>query len=51
MEQVLNTLVLIPSLHPNHLLTEYVDNLTKAGFTRILIVDDGSVFLNESACC
>lgn len=42
MEQVLNTLVLIPSLHPNHLLTEYVDNLTKAGFTRILIVDDGS---------
>ncbi len=42
MEKLLDTVVLIPSLHPNHLLTEYVDHLTQKGFTSILIVDDGS---------
>ncbi len=42
MEKVLDTVVLIPSLHPNHLLTEYVNNLTETGFTSIVIVDDGS---------
>lgn len=34
--------VLIPSLHPDHLLTEYVDDLVAHGFSRILVVDDGS---------
>ena len=34
--------VLIPSLHPDHLLTEYVDDLIAHGFQHILVVDDGS---------
>lgn len=38
----LDVVVLIPSLHPDHLLTEYVDQLVAHGFHRILIVDDGS---------
>lgn len=37
-----DAVVLIPSLHPDHLLTEYVDQLVAHGFHRILIVDDGS---------
>lgn len=38
----LDVVVLIPSLHPDHLLPEYVDDLIAHGFTRILVVDDGS---------
>ena len=34
--------VLIPSLHPDHLLTEYADDLVSHGFRRIVVVDDGS---------
>ncbi|MGI6690391.1 MAG: GtrA family protein [Christensenellales bacterium] len=37
-----DVVVLIPSLHPNHLLPAYVDDLVRSGFHRILIVDDGS---------
>ena len=42
MANIFDTVVLIPSLHPNHLLTEYVDHLIATGFHQILIVDDGS---------
>lgn len=34
--------VLIPSLHPNHLLPEYVQDLIRHGYSRIVVVDDGS---------
>ncbi len=37
-----DTVVLIPSLHPDHLLTEYADDLVSHGFRRIVVVDDGS---------
>lgn len=42
MTKVLKTVVLIPTLHPDHLLTEYVDDLVAHGFAHILVVDDGS---------
>lgn len=42
MPDALDVVVLIPSLHPDHLLTEYADALIAHGFHRILIVDDGS---------
>lgn len=38
----LDAVVLIPTLHPDHLLVQYVDDLISHGFRRILIVDDGS---------
>lgn len=34
--------ILIPSLHPDHLLKAYVDDLIAHGFTHIVVVDDGS---------
>lgn len=37
-----NVVVLIPSLHPDHLLPAYVQELIAHGYTRIVIVDDGS---------
>ena len=37
-----HAVVLIPSLHPDHLLTEYVADLVAKGFHRIVVVDDGS---------
>ncbi len=40
--KALDMVVLIPSLHPDHLLTEYIDDLVAKGFGRILLVDDGS---------
>lgn len=42
MQKAPEVVVLIPSLHPDHLLTEYVDDLVAHGFSRILVVDDGS---------
>lgn len=42
MSKALDAVVLIPSLHPDHLLTQYVDALLQEGFHRILVVDDGS---------
>ena len=38
----LDAVVLIPSLHPDHLLAEYIENLAAQGFKRIVVVDDGS---------
>ncbi|NLA53591.1 MAG: glycosyltransferase family 2 protein, partial [Clostridiales bacterium] len=38
----LDAVVLIPTLHPDHLLVQYVEDLESLGFNRILIVDDGS---------
>ncbi|NLC32693.1 MAG: glycosyltransferase [Clostridiales bacterium] len=38
----LDAVVLIPSLHPDHLLVEYAEDLLSHGFKQILIVDDGS---------
>ena len=37
-----NAVVLIPSLHPDHLLTDYVKDLVAKGFRRVVVVDDGS---------
>ena len=37
-----NTLVLIPTLNPTDSLISYIDELIKADFTRILVIDDGS---------
>lgn len=37
-----DAIVLIPSLHPDHLLSDYVSDLIADGFRRIVIVDDGS---------
>lgn len=37
-----DSVILIPSLHPDHLLSEYVDKLLSSGFRRIVVVDDGS---------
>ncbi len=42
MPEPLDALVLIPSLHPDHLLTDYADALISQGFRHILVVDDGS---------
>lgn len=42
MNSALDTVILIPTLHPDHLLTEYVDDLAAIGFKHILVVDDGS---------
>lgn len=42
MTKALETVILIPALHPDHLLTDYVDDLVTHGFKHILIVDDGS---------
>ena len=42
MTKALETVILIPALHPDHLLTDYVDDLVIHGFKHILIVDDGS---------
>lgn len=42
MNDLFDTVVLIPSLHPDHLLSEYADQLIQTGFHRIVIVDDGS---------
>lgn len=42
MTKVLETIVLIPTLHPDHLLSDYVDELVVHGFEHILVVDDGS---------
>lgn len=39
---IFDSVVLIPSLHPDHLLTEYVDDLIQHGFRKIVVVDDGS---------
>ena len=40
--QVPNVVVLIPSLHPDHLLPAYVHDLIAHGYRRIVIVDNGS---------
>ncbi len=37
-----DVVVLIPSLHPDHLLPDYVHDLIAHGYSRIVIVDDGS---------
>ncbi len=37
-----DAVVLIPSLHPDEKLEQYVRDLTASGFERIVIVDDGS---------
>ncbi len=37
-----HVVVLIPSLHPDHLLSAYVQELIAHGYKRIVIVDDGS---------
>lgn len=42
MNDLFDTVILIPSLHPDHLLTEYADRLIETGFHRIVVVDDGS---------
>lgn len=42
MSDLFDTVILIPSLHPDHLLTEYADRLIETGFRRIVVVDDGS---------
>ena len=42
MTKALETVILIPTLHPDHLLTQYVDDLVIHGFQHILVVDDGS---------
>ncbi len=42
MTKVLKTIVLIPTLHPDHLLSDYADDLAAHGFKHILVVDDGS---------
>jgi putative flippase GtrA len=34
--------ILIPSLQPDHLLTDYVHALRESGYRRIVVVDDGS---------
>ena len=38
----LDAVVLIPTLHPDHLLVDYIDDLASLGFKKILVVDDGS---------
>jgi len=35
-------MVLIPTLHPDHLLTRYIEDLVSQGFEKILVIDDGS---------
>jgi len=47
MTNVFETIVLIPSLHPTHLLTRYVEALIEEGFLHIVIVDDGSGPMEE----
>lgn len=42
MASIFDNVVLIPSLHPDALLREYVEKLIETGFHRILVVDDGS---------
>lgn len=42
MQNLSKSLVLIPSLHPDRLLSEYVLELIKKGVQRILVIDDGS---------
>ncbi|HHU02316.1 MAG TPA: glycosyltransferase [Christensenellaceae bacterium] len=42
MPDMLGCVVLIPSLHPDEKLVNYVKSLTKNGFKHILVVDDGS---------
>ncbi|HHT15753.1 MAG TPA: glycosyltransferase [Clostridiales bacterium] len=42
MKDLLDCVVLIPSLHPDELLPKYVEELNQAGFMRVLVVDDGS---------
>lgn len=37
-----DAVILIPSLHPDEKLEIYVDDLTQHGFTRLVVVDDGS---------
>lgn len=37
-----DAIILIPSLHPDHQLIDYVNDLVKHGFGRIVVVDDGS---------
>ncbi|MCR5255657.1 MAG: bifunctional glycosyltransferase family 2/GtrA family protein [Acetatifactor sp.] len=41
-EAVKGVAILIPSLNPDNLFTEYVKSLFEAGFEHILVVDDGS---------
>lgn len=38
----LDAVVLIPTLHPDHLLLQYAEDLVSHGFKKIVIVDDGS---------
>lgn len=42
MHDLFDTVILIPSLHPDRLLTEYAYRLIEAGFRHIVVVDDGS---------
>ena len=42
MPQVHDCVILIPSLHPDLKLIEYTDDLAAHGFSRIVVVDDGS---------
>ena len=42
METLKGVAILIPSLNPDNLFTEYVKSLFEAGFEHILVVDDGS---------
>lgn len=42
MENLSKSLVLIPSLHPDRLLSDYVESLIQKGIKRILVIDDGS---------
>ena len=37
-----NIVILIPSLDPDHMLGKYVSGLIKAGFGKIVVVNDGS---------
>lgn len=39
---MINVIPLIPSFNPTNILIEYVENLYKNGFKKILIIDDGS---------
>ena len=40
METLKGVAILIPSLNPDNLFTEYVKSLFEAGFEHILVVDD-----------
>ncbi len=42
MNKILNIIALIPSYNPDNILIEYIEDLYKNGFKKILIIDDGS---------